>query len=304
MVYMLFAALLVGPRRWQKVAGFAGLAMAALLMYLPPRSAVAVGDAPLYVAGLQTEGWNADDIATALDQLAAAHPEARLLVLSEYAFSGPVPPVVRDVVRKHRVFLIAGGRERVNQHVFYNTAFVIDPDGHDVFRQGKSVPVPFFNDGQPAVERRIWESPWGKIGIAICFDAGFARVMDDFVRQGACCLIIPTMDIASWGEFERRMVHGRIAPIRSAEYGIPTFGVWSSGVSQLTDRFGYVMATAGYPGQGEIIRGPLDLSRPGRLPPDRPFAWAAMWGTAAFIVYIVLISKKPPAATTTHPGLP
>ena len=49
--------------------------------------------------------------------------------------------------------------------------------------------------------------------------------------------------------YERRMLHGRMAPIRSAEYGIPTFGVWSCGESQLTDRFGRVIATAGYPGQ-------------------------------------------------------
>jgi len=52
-------------------------------------------------------------------------------------------------------------------------------------------------------------------------------VMDDFVREGAQGLIVPTMDLTHWGEYERRMLHGRMAPIRSAEYGIPTFGVWS-----------------------------------------------------------------------------
>ena len=32
------------------------------------------------------------------------------------------------------------------------------------------------------------------------------RVMDDLVRQGARALIIPTMDVERWGEFERRML--------------------------------------------------------------------------------------------------
>ena len=81
------------------------------------------------------------------------------------------------------------------------------------------------------------------------------------------------------------MLHGRVQPVRSAEYGIPTFGVWSSGVSQLTDRYGRIVATAGYPGQGDIIAGNFDLSRPGRIPPDRLLAQAAMFGTAGLILY-------------------
>jgi apolipoprotein N-acyltransferase len=124
-------------------------------------------------------------------------------------------------------------------------------------------------DGLPAADRRVWDSPWGKLGIAICYDSSYAKVMDDFVRQGARGLIIPTMDLAHWGEYERRMLHGRMAPVRSAEYNIPTFSVWSSGVSQLTDRFGRLIATAPYPGQGEMIAGPMDLRNPGRGPRRR-----------------------------------
>jgi apolipoprotein N-acyltransferase len=244
------------------------------------------------VAGVQTEFWEVADVVRALDELATAHPEAQILVLSEYAFAEGVPTEIRDVVRKHRRYLIAGGRDRITGGGYYNTAFVIGPNGEDAFKQGKSVPVQFMNDGLPAPEQLVWESPWGKIGIAICYDLCFARVMDDFVRQGARGLIIPTMDVADWGEFERRMLHGRAAPVRSAEYGIPTFGVWSSGVSQLTDRHGRVVATAGYPGQGETIVGSFDLSHPGDVPPDRPIALASLLGTALFIGYAVFQSVR------------
>ena len=75
------------------------------------------------------------------------------------------------------------------------------------------------------------------------------------------------MDLTKWGEYERRMLHGRLATIRSAEYGIPTFGVWSSGVSQLTDRSGKVIAAGEYPGQGDMISGPFDLGRAGGFHP-------------------------------------
>jgi predicted amidohydrolase len=249
-----------------------------------PKMSPSGGGAHLQVAGVQLEFPEAQLAADALDRLAVGHPATQVLVLSEYSFAGPVPQVVREVMKKHRRYLVVGGVRRGAGRTFYDTAFVVGPDGQDVFEQIKSVPVQCMDDGSPARERRVWESPWGKIGIAVCYDLSYTRVMDDFVRQGARGLIIPTMDVAHWGEYERRMLHGRMAPVRSAEYGIPTFGVWSSGVSQLTNRTGRVIATAGYPGQGEVIAGPLDLAPAGRVPPDRWLALGATTATGAFIV--------------------
>ena len=286
-IYMSLAALAVAPIKKLRVVGVAGLLVSAILMYWPPLPPTP-STATIQVAGLQVERWDKTEVAAALDQLALAHPEAQLLVLNECAFSESVPEEVRDVIRKHQRYLIAGGSVPIEGDQFYNTAFVIGPDGTDVFSQAKSMPVQFLNDGVPAPERRVWDSPWGKIGIAICYDASYSRVMDDFVSQGACGLILPTMDVTSWGEFERRMLHGRVQPVRSAEYGIPTFGVWSSGVSQLTDRHGRVIATAGYPGQGDTITGPFDLSHPGHIPPDRLPAQLAMFATAVFAAYSLL----------------
>jgi apolipoprotein N-acyltransferase len=288
-LYALFAALLIGPGRSHRAIGLAGLLVAAGSMYYP-RYNGSKSDTPLHVAGVQLESPDARAAARALEELAVGHPEAQILVLSEYSFFGPVPPEVRKVIRKHRRYLIAGGVRQLSDDQRYNTAYVIDPDGRDIFEQVKSVPVQLMNDGLPAERRRVWESPWGKIGIAVCYDLSYVRVMDDFVRQGAQGLIIPTMDVRDWGEYERRMLHGRVAPIRSAEYGIPTFGVWSSGVSQLTDAGGQVIATAGYPGQGEMIAGPFDLSRVGRVPPDRMLADFAMMITGAFVLMLAIES--------------
>jgi apolipoprotein N-acyltransferase len=171
--------------------------------------------------------------------------------------------------------------------------------------QGKSVPVQFMDDGLPAARRQVWMSPWGKIGIGVCYDVGYATVMDDFIRQGAQGLIVPTNDPMHWGEFERRMLHGRLAPIRAAEYGVPVFGVWSSGVSQLTDRHGRVIATADFPGQGAFISGPFDLNGPGRIPPDRMLAVATMIGAGLFAAYLLalrLTSLTASLRTKRRPG--
>jgi apolipoprotein N-acyltransferase len=287
-LYVSTAAMIVSRSRKIRVIGVVAAALFATLMYVPTLPP-AEENGSLHVAGVQLEQADEQPVADALDRLAIAHPEAQILVLSEYSFAGPVPEVVRDVLRKHQRYLIAGGMKLLPQGQFYDTAFVIGPDGQDVFEQVKSVPVQFMGDGLPAPQRRVWESPWGKIGVAICYDVSYARVMDDFVRQGAEGLILPTMDVVTWGEYERRMLHGRLAPVRSAEYGIPVFSVWSSGVSQLLDRRGCVIATAGYPGQGEMIGGPFDLEGAGRVPVDRWVAMGAVIGTGIFIVYLVVL---------------
>jgi apolipoprotein N-acyltransferase len=286
-LYALGAALLVGPRLAYRMVGAVALLVLAAFMYLPASPAKDVSNAPVHVAGVQLEHPSEKMAAKALDDLASAHPEAQILVMSEYSFDGPIPDSVREVARKHGRYLIAGGIVDEAEDRFRDTAFVIGPDGRDLFQQCKSVPVQFMQDGLPAEKRRVWDSPWGKIGIAICYDVSYARVMDDFVRDGARGLIVPTMDLRSWGRYEREMLHGRLAPIRAAEYGIPVFGVWSSGESQLIDRHGHVIATAGYPGPGEMIAGPFDVPNvAGHVPLDRyPALAASIFADALFIYF-------------------
>jgi predicted amidohydrolase len=278
--------MIVSRSRSIRILGGIVATLLAVAMYLPsgaPLSPLAA----LHVAGVQLEDPKDQLAADALEQLAIAHPEAQILVLSEYSFTGPVPKIVRDVMRKYQRYLIAGGMNLLPGDHFYDLAYVIGPDGRDVFEQVKSVPVQLMDDGLPAPARHVWESPWGKIGIAVCYDISYSRVMDDFVRQGAQGLIVPTMDMTRWGEYERTMLHGRMAPVRSAEYGIPTFSVWSSGESQLVDNRGRLIATAGYPGQGDMIAGPFDLGAPGRLPPDR---WLAIGSAVATGLLIALLA--------------
>ena len=287
-IYAIAAAMVVSRWRALRAVGLAVSIALAISMYWPALPA-ASKTSSLHVAGIQLESPEESMAANAVDRLALADPKAQILVLSEYTFGGPVPAAVRTAVKNHHRYLVAGGILSLDDTHFRDTAFVVGPDGNDVFSQAKSVPVQFMMDGLPADHRQVWNSPWGKIGIAVCYDLSYARVMDDFVRQGAQGLIVPTMDLTKWGEYERRMLHGRMAPTRSAEYAIPTFGVWSSGVSQLTDRTGQVIATAGYPGQGEMIAGPFNLSTPGHLPPDRRLAWGCSIVSGLFAGYLIVV---------------
>jgi len=239
------------------------------------------------VAGVQLEFPAPFEVTTALDKLLSRFPETDLFVLSEYTFDGPIPDRVKSWCRQHEKYLVVGGKDSVSSDDFYNTAFVIGPGGEIVFKQVKSVPIQFFKDGLPAREQKVWESPWGKLGICVCYDLSYREVTDELVRQRAGAILAPTMDVADWGGYQHRL-HGRVAPVRAAEYGVPIFRVCSSGISQLIDHTGRVKASAPFPGQGEIIAGELELGERGHLLFDRWLAPLSVLVTAVTIFWLAL----------------
>ncbi|HEY5297888.1 MAG TPA: carbon-nitrogen hydrolase family protein [Verrucomicrobiae bacterium] len=206
-----------------------------------------------------------------LNKALAKNTNAPIFVLSEYTLDGGVPDSLKNWCREHSRYLIVGGKDFVTNDIYYNTAFVVGTNGEIVFKQAKSVPIQFFKDGLPANKQEVWNSPWGKIGICICYDLSYTRVTDELVRQGAQLLIVPTMDVEDWGIHEHEL-HSRVAPVRSAEYGIPIFRVASSGISQAVLSGGYVVANTRIGANGDIFSAQLRLPMRGSLPPDRFFA--------------------------------
>jgi apolipoprotein N-acyltransferase len=244
---------------------------------------------PLAVAGVQLEFPSEGEVRLELNKLLKKAPQAQLLVLSEYTFLDTIPDSIKNWCREHQRYLIVGGKDPAPNGDFYDTAFVIGPTGEVVFLQGKSVPIQFFKDGLPAREQRLWESPWGRLGLCVCYDLSYTQVTDELVRLGAQGIIVPTMDVADWGRRQHEL-HARVAPVRAAEYGIPIFRIASSGISQLVDRSGRQVARADFPGEGETIEGMMQLGRAGSRPVDRWLAPTCTWFTA--VTCLRLLSSK------------
>jgi apolipoprotein N-acyltransferase len=245
----------------------------------------------LKVAGVQLEFPDERIVARELDKILIQSPEAQLIVLPEYTFFGPVPESIKNWCARHRKYLVAGGKQYLDrsQEQFRNTAFVIGPDGKEIFSQVKAVPIQFFSDGLPAVEQKVWDSPWGKLGFVVCYDLSYTRVTDELIRQGAQAIIAPTMDVEDWGERQHRL-HGRVAPIRAAEYGIPIFRLCSSGISQVVDRDGTVTASAPFKGEGQTIEATLHLPANGKRPLDRFIVWPCVAVTAIILAWSLWIA--------------
>ena len=186
---------------------------------------------------------------------------------------------------------MVGGKDFVTNDVYYNTAFVVGTNGDIVFQQAKSVPIQFFKDGLPALKQEVWNSPWGKIGLCICYDLSYTRVTDELVRQGAQLLIVPTMDVAEWGQHQHEL-HSRVAPVRAAEYGVPIFRLASSGISQAVTDAGHVVAQTRIGGNGEILAAQLRLPARGSLPLDRWLAPLCTGATGVVTIALIFLAWK------------
>lgn len=260
--------------------------IALVLLALP----AAATDGP-YVAGIQLEFPEPSDITPALDLTLTNHPEANIVVLPEYTTKNGVPERLRAWCRQNQRYLVLGSTNPAGPEQYYNTAYVIDPAGEIVHKQAKSVPIQFFRDGLPAETQAVWQSPWGPIGICICYDLSYTRVVDELVRQGAKALIVPTMDVAEWGAYQHT-VHAKVAPTRAAEYRIPIFRLASSGISQLVDAHGNVLATAPFPGPRATIGGHLAMSANARLPWDRRLARITLGALPVLLLILIIHTRR------------
>ena len=113
---------------------------------------------------------------------------------------------------------------------------------------------------------------------------------------------MPTMDVADWGRRQHEL-HGRIAPTRATESGVPIFRLASSGISQLVNRSGKVLRSAPFPGDGAVMEGQLEIRHRGRLPADHWLAPVCAWlagivlcGLAAVEFSSSRRTQKPPTS--------
>lgn len=295
--------------RWHQAAA---ITICALFIIVIPTTPVTISGPksphPVRVAGRQMEFPPEADIPHALDKLLVEHPDADILVLSEYTLmssdyiGGPVPAMIRNWCRKNQRYLVIGGKDPAPKNNFYDTAFVVGTNGDIVFRQGKSVPIQFFKDGLPAPKQELWDSPWGKIGFCVCYDLSYTRVIDRLVKMGAQMIIVPTMDVVDWGERQHEL-HALVAPVRATEYGIPIFRLASSGISQAVDSHGVTSAHAPFGGEGQSIFATLDPVAKTSIPLDRYLApiSVAVTGVVLFSLNIGKLRKKPNTSANETP---
>jgi len=249
-----------------------------------------------FVVGVQVEPAVAkeptplNEILSYLNQAIKEHSNADIVLLPEVTFLTLPPSEILSWCEQNHRYIIVGGLRNISPESdnTYNAAFVISPEGKIVFEQAKSAPVPFLETSLPAKEQNLWNSPWGKIGICICWDMSFTRVTDKLVKLGAQALVVPSADLFEWGRREHYL-HARVTPVRAAEYSLPIFRVCNA-ISQLTSPTGQVLTSTSSPSPGKIVAGHLLLKKKGSIPIDRIIAPLSIILTAMIILLFLVQS--------------
>ncbi|PJA18718.1 MAG: hypothetical protein COX66_00200, partial [Elusimicrobia bacterium CG_4_10_14_0_2_um_filter_63_34] len=220
----------------------------------------------LRAALVQSERFDMD----ALARLSLTALDADLIVWPEYGFT--VRPEQRDRYREliakrmegSKAVWVLGAAEFPEEkgESMRNYAWVLSPRGAELGRYDKAHPIPFIEKALPAnPDPRPVYTPFGPLGVQICYDLDFEDGSRRMARSGAKALIVPNMDPQAWGP-EQHALHSGMAPLRAVESGLWIARSASSGISQVIDPTGRVVASLGY-GEEGVSRADLRLHEGG-----------------------------------------
>ncbi|MGE6108712.1 carbon-nitrogen hydrolase family protein [Aeromonas sobria] len=222
-------------------------------------------------------GW-ADNRARIAEQLAALPPERPLLVLLPENFAlfgerqgyldgaealgeGPIQTQLAAWAREYGIWLLAGAmptRIPGAGHI-HTSSLVFDPDGalrghyhkihlfdvdvadnHGRYRESET-----FSPGDAPV---LVDSPFGPLGLSICYDLRFPELYRQLARAGARVLLVPAAFTAVTGEahweplLRARAIENQCYVVAANQGGTHETGRQTWGHSMVIDPWGRVLA--------------------------------------------------------------
>jgi predicted amidohydrolase len=249
------SGLRVGLRQW---AVGRGGGVAAWAARLDAEVAEAAGHGAHLVvmpeyAPIEMAAGERPDLAGELARAVAAAPEAIA--------------AARRVAHRHRVWLMPGTLPIREGSAVHNRALLIAPDGGVAF-QDKHVMTRFEAESwgvQPGRPPVVFETPWGRVGIAICFDAEFPGLVRAQVEAGAWLILVPSCTDTMAG-FNRVRIAAAARAMENQCYVAvaPTVGdaPWC-GTLDVNHGYAAVFGPVdrGFPEDGVIARGELDAAQ-------------------------------------------
>lgn len=165
---------------------------------------------PFAIAGIQMKvsatHSNVEAMKVKLDILMNLYPWVEMVVYSELCGFGPLTHTAQDIngpfdmemrqmARKHGVWLIPGSIFERRGAEIYNTASVYDPQGEVVARYSKMFPFyPYEVGVTPGSEFCVFDVPEvGKFGVSICYDMWFPETIRTLAVMGAEVILHPTL---------------------------------------------------------------------------------------------------------------
>ena len=184
--------------------------------------------------------------------------------------STPIQLFLRQQAIQHGIYLIGGTLplKTTDADKVYNTTLVYAPDGAVVARYDKIHLFGFQNGleyydesttimaGELAQAPVVWDSPWGRIGLSICYDVRFPelyRAARDVLAWVNVAAFTQTTGQAHWELLMRaRAVENQCYVIACGQGGEHESGRRTFGHSMIVDAWGIVQAVQSV-GEGVVM---------------------------------------------------
>ena len=164
-----------------------------------------------------------------------------------------------DWARKYHLLLIGGSVPEVDGELLYNTSFVFNAEGQQLARHRKihlfdvDLPGMHFHESHtftPGSDITVFDSEFGRVGVAICFDVRFPELFRAMARRGTELICLPaqfnmTTGPAHWEATMRmRAVDNELFFVAASAARFEGFSYECWGHSLILDPYGTALAAA------------------------------------------------------------
>ena len=161
--------------------------------------------------------------------------------------------LMKRLARENGIFLHAGSFVEQENNQYYNTSILLSPDG-EIAAKYRKIHLFGYNSQEtriltPGDTVTVADTPWGKIGMATCFDLRFPELFRAMVDRGAqfflVCSAWPYPRIEPWIMLNRVRALENQAYLISANSTGMNCGSQFVGHSMVIDPWGTILAGAG-----------------------------------------------------------
>lgn len=190
----------------------------------------------------------------------AAYDQPDLMVLSELcinnketpeAMQGPITEAARERARQHNTYIALPLAQSKPDGALYNSLILLDPEGQIVGEYNKMFPtIPEMEAGIcPGDSTPVFQTSFGRVGMAICFDLNFPQVIQGLSNQG-----VELVCFSSAYEGGRQLARWAL------DYGVYIASAHRGGYGTFIDKTGMLLEK-GDPVYNPIITRDLNMDR-------------------------------------------
>lgn len=196
-------------------------------------------------------------------------PDEAAELAAMVAHADAILAAMRDAAIRSGLWLLPGSLPMRDGARVINVAPLIAPDGRMAMQQ-KRVMTRFEDErwgvsaGAPP---SVFDTPWGRLGISICYDVEFPKHVRAQVEQGAWAILAPSCTDSAHG-FSRVRIGAQARALENQCYVAvaPTVGLapWSAALDENHGQAAlFGPPDRGFPADGVVAAGPMD--QPGWL---------------------------------------